>query len=89
MTLDTWLDGILDSRKGNVLVLHGLCLLIEWHAWVHLNDGKVWTSLCNLPKSHEATEVVLSTMDISLSANEIVTINMLMLAGLGVGLSQL
>ena len=114
MTLNTWLDGILDGRKGDVLVLHGLCLLMEWHTWVHLNDGKVWTSLRNLPKSHEevmdqcnlhltylgqgiyailmerplATKGVSSTTDISLSANEIVTINMLMLTGLGVGLSQ-
>ena len=35
-----------------------------------------------------ATKGVSSTTDISLSANEIVTINMLMLAGLGVGLSR-
>ena len=52
MTLDMWMEGILAGCKGDVMVLHGLCLLIERHAWVHLKGGKVWTSLRTLPKLH-------------------------------------
>ena len=29
LTLENWMEGILDGKKGDVLVLHGLCLLIE------------------------------------------------------------
>ena len=29
MTLNTWMEGIINEHKGDVLVLHGLCLLIE------------------------------------------------------------
>ena len=35
------MEGILDRRKGDLLVLHGLCLLIEQHARFYLKDGKV------------------------------------------------
>ena len=56
LTLENWMEGILDGRKGDVLVLNGLCLLIEQHSWVHLKDGKVWCSLCNPLKTH--TEVM-------------------------------
>ena len=52
MALDMWMEGILAGCKGNMRVLHGLCLLIKRHAWVHLKGGKVWTSLKTLPKSH-------------------------------------
>ena len=52
MTLVIWMEGILDGQKGDVLVLHGLCLLIERHAWGHLKDNKVWTSLKTSPKLH-------------------------------------
>ena len=52
LTLENLMEGILDGRKGDVLLLHGLCLLIEQHAWVHLKDKKVWSSLHNPPKTH-------------------------------------
>ena len=53
MTLDNWIEGIVAGCKGDVMVLYGLCLLIERHAWVHLKDGKVWTSLSTpTPQNH-------------------------------------
>ena len=52
MTVNTWMEGIIGGCKGDVLVLHGLCLLIERYAWVHLNDNKVWTNLKIPPNSH-------------------------------------
>ena len=52
LTLDTWMEGILGRRKGHVLVLHGLCLLTERHAWIHLSKEGVWTSLHDKYKSH-------------------------------------
>ena len=47
-----WMEGILAGCKGDVMVLHRLCLLMKKHAWVHLKDGKVWTSLKTPPKLH-------------------------------------
>ena len=108
------MEGIIAGYKGDVMVLHGLCLLIKRHAWVHLKDGKVWTCLKMLPKLHakvndqcnlhlaylgrgifttiierpEPLDGKAVNIDSSLSANETLTIDMLTLAGLGVGLSR-
>ena len=53
LTLDNWLDSVHDGRKGDVLVLLGLCLLIEKHALVHLKGGVNWTSLKNASILHD------------------------------------
>ena len=45
LTLDNWLDSIQESHKGDVLVLLGLCLLIEKHVLMHLHNGTLWSSL--------------------------------------------
>ena len=42
-----------DGRKGDVLTLLGLCMLIEKHALVHLHDGAIWTSLRDSQNSHD------------------------------------
>ena len=36
LSLDNWLDSVQEGRKGDVLTLLGLCMLIEKHALVHL-----------------------------------------------------
>ena len=53
LSLDTWLDSVQDGRKGDVLTLLGLCMLIEKHALVHLHDGAIWTSLRDSQNSHD------------------------------------
>ena len=53
LAIDKWMDGIIKGRKGDVLVLMGLCLLIEKHAHVHLKDGNFWTSLKTVPNTHD------------------------------------
>ena len=52
LTMDSWLDSILDGRKGDVLTLQSLCMLTEFHVLVHLKGGKIWTSLKKVPSSH-------------------------------------
>ena len=41
LSLDNWLDSVQDGRKGDVLTLLGLCMLIEKHTLVHLHDGAI------------------------------------------------
>ena len=53
LSLDNWLDSVQDGRKGDVLTLLGLCMLIEKHALVHLHDGAIWTSLRDSQNSHD------------------------------------
>ena len=38
LTIELWADGILDGRKGDVLVLYTLNLLLETCTVVHLKD---------------------------------------------------
>ena len=45
LSLDNWLDSVQDGRKGDILSLLGLCLLIEKHILVHLSNGLLWSSL--------------------------------------------
>ena len=52
LSLDNWLDSVQEGRKGDVLTLLGLCMLIEKHALVHLKNGKIWTSLRDSQHSH-------------------------------------
>ena len=53
LSLDNWLDSVQEGRKGDVLTLLGLCMLIEKYAVVHLHDGEIWTSLRDSQKSHD------------------------------------
>ena len=63
LTLNNWLDSVQDGCKGDVLVLLGLCMLIEKHAVVHLHDGSFWSSLKDYKDSHDET---LSKSDLHL-----------------------
>ena len=40
LTVELWANGIRDGRKGDVLVLYCLNLLLETHTLVHLKGGK-------------------------------------------------
>ena len=52
LSIDTWSESITDSRKGDVLVLFGLNLLMEMHCLVHLANGQIWTTLATLSGVH-------------------------------------
>ena len=41
--MDTWMDSIIDGRKGDILTLLSLCILVKKHV-VHLKNGQVWNS---------------------------------------------
>ena len=53
LSLDNWLDSVQDGRKGDVLTLLGLCMLIEKHTLVHLHRGTIWTSLRDSQNSYD------------------------------------
>ena len=57
------LDSVHDGRKGDVLSLLSLCMLIEKHVLVHLNNGQIWMSLHDAAGSHDT---LLSKVDIHL-----------------------
>ena len=63
LTLENWLDSVHDGKKGDVLSLLSLCMLIEKHVLVHLHNGQIWTSLNDSTGSHDA---ILSKVDIHL-----------------------
>ena len=63
LTLENWLDSIHDGRKGDVLSLLSLCMLVEKHVLVHLHNGEIWTSLYDSAGSHDA---ILNKVDIHL-----------------------
>ena len=52
LSVDTWLESITDSRKGDVLVLFRLNLLMATHCLVHLANGQIWTTLATLSGVH-------------------------------------
>ena len=52
LTIELWADGIFDSRKGDVLVLYTLNLLLEIHTIVHLIDGRMWCTLAQTGPDH-------------------------------------
>ena len=63
LTLENWLDSIQDGRKGDVLSLLSLCMLVEKHVLVHLHNGQIWTSLYDSEGVHDA---ILDKVDIHL-----------------------
>ena len=44
LTIDTLMNSIVDGRKGDVLTLLSLCILVKKHVAVHLKNGQVWNS---------------------------------------------
>ena len=63
LTLENWLDSVHDGRKGDVLALFSLCMLVEKHVLVHLHNNQIWTSLQDSEDSHD---VIMSNVDIHL-----------------------
>ena len=50
---DNWLSSIGDGRKGNILALVRLSMLLEVHTVLHLRGGKIWTTLLEVSTNHD------------------------------------
>ena len=50
-----WMEAIDEGRKGDVLTLYGLSLLMDVLTYIHLHNGKFWSTLKNVPSSHDET----------------------------------
>ena len=53
LTFSCWVESILDNRKANVRCLYSLCMLTEVHAWIHLHNGKTWSTLADDKLNHD------------------------------------
>ena len=49
------MEAINEGCKGDVLTLYGLSLLADVHTFIHLHNGQFWTTLKNVPSTHEET----------------------------------
>ena len=54
LTYENWSDSISDGRKGDILVLYGLCMLLGKHTIVHLHNHLTWSTLSELDSNHAA-----------------------------------
>ena len=54
MTLEVWLEAIKEGRKGDILALYCLTLLLDIHTAVHLHNGGMWTTLQVVPEDHDS-----------------------------------
>ena len=52
LTYENWSDSISDGRKGDVLVLYGLCMLFSKHTVVNLRNNVVWSTLSSFSNNH-------------------------------------
>ena len=55
LDLDKWMEAIDEGCKGDVLTLYGLSLLMDVHTYIHLHNGQFWSTLKNVPSSHDET----------------------------------
>ena len=55
LNFDTWMEAIDEGHKGDVLTLHGLSLLADVHTYIHLHNGQFWSTLKNVPSTHDET----------------------------------
>ena len=48
-----WAESIFDNRKADVMGLYSLCMLTKVHAWIHLHDGQIWSTLADDKLNHD------------------------------------
>ena len=48
-SLDVWMDALREGRKGDILTLYGLSMLLDVHTVVHLRGGKIWSTMETVP----------------------------------------
>ena len=52
LKLSSWLKGIKEGRKGNLLTLFILSIVTGAHCCIHLKQQKYWTTLKEKPNTH-------------------------------------
>ena len=55
LNFDTWMEAIDEGHKGDVLTLYGLSLPANVHTYIHLHNGHFWSTLKNVPSTHDET----------------------------------
>ena len=67
LTFSCWAERKLDNRKADIMGSYSLCMLTEVHAWIHLHDGQIWTTLADDKLTHdramERCEIHLAYLD--------------------------
>ena len=59
MTLEVWLEAIKEGRKGDILALYCLSLLLDIHTAVHLHNGGMLTTLQVVLDNRDSVSVML------------------------------
>ena len=53
LSLKLWLSAVREGRKGDILSLYTLSLMLDIHTVVHLNKGKIWSTLKSPINDHD------------------------------------
>ena len=53
LSLEDWLRCVRDGRCGDILCVYLLSLSTGVHTAVHLNNNKIWSTVKNIPASHD------------------------------------
>ena len=59
--ITTWLQGVKEGSKGNILTLFMLSLITGVHCCVHLKEKNYWTTLKEVPTTHKEFMYTLPT----------------------------
>ena len=53
LTLDEWLKSVKEGRRGDLLCVYLLSMATGSHTAVHMRNNKVWSTLKDMPTSHD------------------------------------
>ena len=53
LTLDEWLKSVKEGRRGDILCIYLLSMATGSHTVVHMRNNKVWSTLQDMPTSHD------------------------------------
>ena len=52
-TMEEWLNSVCMNRRGDILCLFLLSIVTGWHTCVHLQNGRMWSTLRSVPLNHD------------------------------------
>ena len=53
MSLEDWLFSVGENRRGDILSVFLLCMVTGMQAFIHLQDGNIWSTLRMKPSDHD------------------------------------
>ena len=53
LTLNEWLKSVAEGRRGDIFCVYLLSMATGSHTVVHMRNNKVWSTLKDLPSSHD------------------------------------